>query len=130
MIHMTRYILLVDDDAIQAATRKAILERTGYSVSVSHTGSHALAQLEDPNVLGEVGLVITDHLMPGMKGPELVKGIHALLPLLPVLVLSGLPEAEEDYNSMDVVFRCKPFPPQSLIGLVRELLDQPIARTA
>jgi len=127
---MTQYILLVDDNEIQAATRKAILERAGRQVVVSNDGSHALALLTDCNVLGHVGLVITDHVMPGMNGPELVGQIRTFSPFLPVMVLSGLPEAEEEYRGLEVVFRCKPFPPGELIALVSELLDQPIARTA
>ena len=130
IIQMTRYILLVDDNAVQAATRKAILERAGYRVVVSCDGPRALLQLQDANVLGQVGLVMTDHLMPGMNGTALVREIRTFLPTLPVLVLSGLPEAEEEYRGMGVVFRSKPFPPNALIVLAGELLDQPVARTA
>ncbi len=127
---MTQYILLVDDNEIQAATRKAILERAGRAVVVSNDGAQALALLTDNKCLGRVGLVITDHVMPGMNGPALVGHIRQFSTFLPVLVLSGLPEAEEEYQGLEVVFRCKPFPPGELIALVNELLDQPIARTA
>jgi DNA-binding response OmpR family regulator len=127
---MTQYILLVDDNEIQAATRKAILERAGRMVVVSSDGAQALALLRDNNVLGHFGLVITDHVMPGMNGPALVGHIRQFSSFLPVLVLSGLPEAEEEYRGLEVVFRCKPFPPADLIALVNVLLGQPIARTA
>ncbi len=127
---MTQYILLVDDNEIQAATREAILERAGHLVVVSSDGAQALSLLTDTNVLGRVGLVITDHVMPGMNGPALVGHIRTFCNFLPVLVLSGLPEAEEEYQGLEIVFRCKPFPPSELITLVNELLDQPIARTA
>jgi DNA-binding response OmpR family regulator len=52
-------------------------------------------------------------------------------PDLPVLVLSGLAEAEDEYQDLDVMFRLKPFPPDDLLALVRSLLTrQPIGRTA
>jgi len=40
-----------------------------------------------------------------------------------VVVLSGLAEAEDDYDDLDVIFRVKPFPPDELLALVRSLLD-------
>jgi hypothetical protein len=46
------------------------------------------------------------------------------------VALSGLPDAEPDYAGLDVAFRVKPFPPDSLLALIRELLGDAIARTA
>jgi DNA-binding response OmpR family regulator len=77
-----------------------------------------------------VGLVITDHLMPGMNGPRFVAELRKRFPRLPVLVLSGLAEAEDEYGDLDVTFRVKPLPPDELLCLVQSLLPRPIARTA
>ncbi|HTV82545.1 MAG TPA: response regulator [Acidobacteriaceae bacterium] len=121
-------ILLVDDNGIQAATRKAVLSRLGRSVLVAGNGVQALQILD--SVARPIGLVITDHLMPGMNGPEFVAELRERFPQLPVLVLSGLSEAEEEYEELDVTFRMKPLPPDELIRLVRSLLVGPIARTA
>ena len=127
-IPMTIDILLVDDNAIQAATRKAILTRVGRSVAVACDGEEALKMLN--HSAQSVGLVITDHLMPGMNGPEFVTGLRMRYPRLPVLVLSGLPDAEDAYTELDVVFRVKPLPPDELLSLVRSLLTEPMGRTA
>jgi CheY-like chemotaxis protein len=124
---MTADILLVDDNAIQAATRKAILTRTGHSVVVAPDGGRALAMLRDTL---SPRLVITDHLMPEMNGPEFVTQLRASYPDLPVVVLSGMTDAEEQYAELDVVFRVKPLPPDQLLDLVRSLLNEPIARSA
>lgn len=124
---MTTDILLVDDNAIQAATRKAILTRTGHSVVVAPDGRRALEMLRDTL---SPRLVITDHLMPEMNGPEFVRQLRAGYPSLPVVVLSGMADAEEQYDGMDVVFRVKPLPPDDLMQLVRTLLNEPIARSA
>jgi CheY-like chemotaxis protein len=123
-------ILLVDDNCIQATTRKAILSRSSGSVAVACDGPQALAMLEQAGGMRPVGLVVTDHLMPGMNGPEFVAELRAKFPDLPVVVLSGLAEAEDEYQHLDVIFRVKPFPPDELLSLVRSLLTQPIGRTA
>jgi CheY-like chemotaxis protein len=127
---MTADILLVDDNAIQASTRKAILTRSGRSVVVACDGEEALEMLDGVGSARPVGLVVTDHLMPGMHGPEFVALLRARFPQMPVLVLSGMSEAEEAYDDLDVVFRVKPLPPEELLALARSLLTGPIAKTA
>ena len=98
---MTTCILLVDDDAVQATTRKAILERAGKSVFVAPNAQAGLKMLGNPEFFASVGLVITDHLMPQMNGPEFVAVLRDLLPSLPVLVLSGLPDGETEYEGLE-----------------------------
>jgi CheY-like chemotaxis protein len=127
---MTSYILLVDDNAIQATTRKAILSRLGRGVIVASDGGQALEHLRGADAAHPVGLVITDHLMPGMNGPEFVGELRKHYPQLPVVVLSGMEDAEEAYEDLDVVFRMKPLPPDDLLHLVRTLLSEAIGKTA
>jgi CheY-like chemotaxis protein len=123
-------ILLVDDNDIQAMTRKAILSRSGKQVMVANSALVALELLEDGAFCSQVGLVITDHLMPGMHGPEFVQNLRTTLPTVPVLVLSGLPEADEAYEGLDVVFRLKPLAPEELIQLANELMQTAMGRAA
>lgn len=127
---MTAEILLVDDNCIQATTRKAILARSGRSVALASDGRQALEFLRENDRSHPVGLVVTDHLMPGMNGPEFVAQLRLAWPTLPVLVLSGLAEAEDEYSHLDVMFRVKPFPPDELLSLVRSVLHDPLSRTA
>jgi len=65
-----------------------------------------------------------------MNGPEFVAELRTRFGDLPVMVLSGLADAEDEYQDLDVIFRMKPFPPDELLALVRSLLTQPIGRTA
>lgn len=123
-------ILLVDDNAIQAATRKAVLTRAGRRVLIAESAAAALKMLANEEVAAQIALMITDHLMPGMNGPEFVRKFREKLPETPVVVLSGLPDAETEYEPGDVVFRMKPIAPDALIHLVNELLDGSVARTA
>ncbi len=123
-------ILLVDDNPLQGAARQAILVRSGASVLTASGAREALAILGDPLLQGAIGLLVTDHLMPEMNGPELVRQVRQMLPTLPILVLSGLPDAESDYEPGQVLFRLKPFPPTELIRLVKLMLNEQTLRTA
>lgn len=123
-------ILLVDDNAIQASTRRSVLLRTGRSVMIAGGAMQALKLLEDPEFLITLRLVITDHLMPGMNGPEFVAELRQRLPYLPVIVLTGFPDAEAEYEGSKVVFRMKPVAPDQLIALVESLLIEPLTKTA
>ena len=119
-------ILIVDDNPIQAVTRRLILEKAHFPVVIAESGAAALARFDS----GEpFGMVITDHCMPEMGGPELVKRLREQS-ALPILVLSGLPEAELEYQGMDVLFRLKPIRPQELIDLSRTMLFPPYCQTA
>jgi CheY-like chemotaxis protein len=127
---MPTEILLVDDNAVQAATRQAILILQGRTVAVAESGYRALEMLEDAELFDSVGLIITDHCMPDLNGPQFVDLLRRRMPGIPILVLSGLPDAEDEYADLDVVFRTKPIPPDELRSLVNSFLDQPMSRTA
>ena len=120
-------ILIVDDNPIQAVTRRLILEKAHFPVVLAEDGASALARFDSGE---QFGMVITDHCMPEMTGPELVKKLRERFPTLPIMVLSGLPEAESEYQGMDVCFRLKPIQPQELIELSRTLLFPPYDQTA
>lgn len=129
-MRMSARILLVDDNHIQAATRRAILESCGREVCMAQQGQQALELLSDGEIAKSIGLIITDHLMPVMSGPQFVSELRRRGITLPVVVLSGLPEAESAYEGLDVAFRLKPFDPQSLIKLVQETLGECMRRSA
>lgn len=116
-----RQILLIDDNPLQLTVREAILRDAGFQVSVATTAESALATLR--GLPDRIGVVVTDHIMPGCTGAELVQQIRVLNTSLPVVVLSGLPDAENEYQDLNVVFRSKPFPPSELIELVRASLE-------
>ncbi|WP_263378273.1 response regulator [Granulicella paludicola] len=120
---MPATLLLIDDNAIQAATRQAILKRGGYFVIVTLNPERALDQLRSGELAAPVDLIITDHIMPGMNGLEFVAHVREFAPELPVLVISGLAEAEEEYGHLNVHFRLKPVMPDYLLSTVRDLLN-------
>jgi len=67
-------------------------------------------------------VVITDHIMPGLSGSEFVRELRSLHPTLPVLVISGLEEAEEEYHDLNILFRLKPLLPDNLLASVNRLV--------
>jgi CheY-like chemotaxis protein len=118
---MTPAVLLIDDNAVQAATRQTILKRAGYYVIAALNPRRALEQIQNNEFPAVIGLVITDHMMPEMTGSAFVKQLRATHPMLPVMVISGLEEAEEEYEGMDVLFRLKPVLPDTLLASVHGL---------
>jgi DNA-binding response OmpR family regulator len=115
-------VLLVDDNPLQLKVREAVLRKAGFQVCVATTAESALAMLRMS--ADRIGVIVTDHVMPERSGSELVRAIRAENDRLPIVVLSGLPEAFVEYEGLDVIFRAKPFPPAELIELVRRSLDR------
>jgi CheY-like chemotaxis protein len=115
---------LIDDNAVQAATRQTILKRAGYYVIAVLNPQRALEQIQNREFPAQIKLVITDHLMPGMMGAEFVRELRKTHPDLPVLVISGLEEAEDEYRDLDVLFRMKPLLPDHLLASVHRLMTR------
>ena len=120
---MPATLLLIDDNAIQAATRQTILKRAGYFVVVTLNPERALDQLRSGELTAPIDLIITDHIMPGMNGLEFVAHVREFASTMPVLVISGLAEAEEEYSHLNVEFRLKPLLPEYLLSTVYGMLS-------
>jgi PAS domain S-box-containing protein len=117
-------VLLVEDEDAVRALAKRILTEGGYRVSALSQGKDALPLLQDPS--REFDLLISDVVMPGMRGVELAQRAHELRPELPILMMSGYttPLEEEDRVAMaEAPLLEKPFSRRDLLGEVRQLLD-------
>jgi CheY-like chemotaxis protein len=119
---MPASILLIDDNAVQAATRQAILKRAGYFVIAVLSPQRALEQFRNSEYPAPIDLIITDHIMPGMTGSEFITELRRFDRQVPVLVISGLMEAEEAYAGLGVEFRLKPLLPDNLLASVHRLI--------
>ena len=115
-------VLLIDDNAIQAATRQTILRRAGYYVIAALNPVRALEQFRAGDFPAPIGAVITDHLMPGMSGSEFVRELRRTNPELPVMVISGLEEAEAEYEGLNARFLLKPLSPELMLSNLRDIL--------
>jgi CheY-like chemotaxis protein len=123
-------VLLVDDNQLQLATRRTILKQAGYAIATAQDPKEALQLMRDSEVGPQIKLIVTDHLMPGMHGDELVRELRVILPHTPVLVITGHPDAETAYVGLDVQLQAKPCSPELLIERIATLLGSPMSRTA
>ena len=125
-----KQVLLVDDDPSQLAVRQLLLARSGIESQVSTEARQALALLKSDAGRQTIGLVLTDHLMPEMNGAEFVREIRSFHPSLPVIVISGLPDAHNAYDGLEVLFLTKPCEPEDLIAIVRNALTPAADRSS
>src|SRR6185312_15809147 len=121
------HVLLLDDSPLQLRVREAILRDAGFQVSIATSAEGALAVLRTRKVSESIGTVVTDHVMPDVGGVELVRAIREIRPGMPVIVITGMPDAEEQYEGLDVTFRVKPLRPSEFIALVRDSTGQAAA---
>lgn len=117
-------ILIVDDNALMLLTLTRILEQHDYSVLGASSASSALQLVKSK----PVDLVITDYNLPG-GGSELGPALKRLRPKLPLVVLSGDPEAAQAADYADLLLP-KPQEPEKLMAEIRRLLQQRSAEQA
>jgi CheY-like chemotaxis protein len=125
-----KQVLLLDDNPAQLLVRELVLRKGGLESHVATNSQSALAFLRSEPGREKIGAVITDHIMPDMDGAEFVRALRSFNPDIPVIVISGLAEAEQEYQSLSVIFRTKPCEPEDLIALVRSMLADPRNRVS
>jgi hypothetical protein len=119
----TETVLLVEDDDMFRDLLREILEASGYRVLATGEPTEALALSRDHG--GPLHLVVTDMVMPGMTGVELVDRLLEENPEMKVLLMSGYTgeDLEQRGASGDgVPFLQKPFSPKEFLRTVREVL--------
>jgi PAS domain S-box-containing protein len=117
-------ILLVEDDEAVRNLAKTALEMYGYRVLVAADAGEAQRLAQEYS--GSLDLVVTDVVMPGMSGRELVEFLRQHHPQLKVLFMSGYTEDEVLRHGLvhaEVAFLQKPFTPIGLAQKVRDVLD-------
>lgn len=83
-------VLVVDDEKSIRVTLHAILQDAGYEVEVADDADQARAMLAN----GVWDVVLTDIVLPGRSGVELLKSIHAAAPDVQVIMMTGEPTVE------------------------------------
>jgi len=119
-------ILLVEDSPeVRRATRR-FLNGYGYHVIEAVDGNAALQLCRQHE--GPLDLIITDVVMPGMGGRELVERLATVRPTTPVLYISGYADSSALGGGIlrpAVGLLHKPFTTETLVGKVRDILDGP-----
>ena len=96
----------------------------GFEVCIATTAESAHALLRSEAAGDSIGVIVTDHILPGASGAEFVRQLRQIKPSVPVIVITGLPEAETEYAGLGVIFRQKPCPPRELIALVSDAMQE------
>jgi two-component system cell cycle sensor histidine kinase/response regulator CckA len=111
-----------DDDVVRRLVR-ATLEKQGYKVLETATPQDAIRIAAEPN--RHIDLILTDVLMPGMRGPELLRRLRSARPGLPVLFMSGYSDSTflDARVLEDAEYIQKPFKPEELGRKVRKALQ-------
>jgi len=117
-----RRVLLIDDSPLQLRVRETVLREAGFEVCIATTAESAHALLRSEPAGDSIGVIVTDHILPGASGAAFVRQLRQIKPSVPVIVITGLPEAEAEYEGLGVIFRQKPCPPPELIALVRDTM--------
>jgi len=114
----TGTVLVVDDESLVLTMAETILSDFGYKVLTASNGQKALTVLSQSG--NEVELVITDLVMPGMGGRELMDRIRQLYPGLPVMPTSGYVMPEDKKHTAG--YLQKPFTSTELLLKVKAAL--------
>ena len=101
----TLSVLIVDDDPLVLSNTAAMLEDLGHEVFEASSGEQALRILHRTK---GIDLVVTDQLMPGMLGTDLIANIRVDQPDLPVILATGFAEVSSAAQP-DVLRLNKPF---------------------
>lgn len=110
-------ILLVEDEPAVRGLFALSLRKEGYHVMEASNGAEALAVVEQA---GRVDLVVTDVVMPIMKGTELAARLRETHPGLQFIFVSGY--VVHDHLGPNSVLLQKPFVRQDLVRKVAEVL--------
>ncbi|MDR3403732.1 MAG: response regulator [Chthoniobacter sp.] len=110
-------VLVVDDETAILFTLKRILEYSGYEVHTASSGREGLSAFQQ----GQWDLVTLDRSMPEMNGEEVAAEMRRIAPHVPLILITGFPNAVLRPALFDTVLG-KPFRPQELLQCFTEAL--------
>jgi len=112
-------IVVADDDKVLTQLLRTLLEDAGYEVRVAYDGESAYEHLKDPKCKG----MLLDIRMPGVNGAELLMLMTAENIQVPVIVMAGFPDFDEEemkqFPNVKKFFH-KPLYPEEVLGAVKE----------
>jgi CheY-like chemotaxis protein len=115
------HILVVEDDDFVRQSMVESLEALGHTVAQAADGEAGLRELQR----ARPDLIITDYLMPGITGAELVQRARRSFPEVPMMIATGYADmrAIEEVIAEDMVLR-KPFQLAELAASVERALGK------
>ena len=113
-----RTILCVDDNEQSLSIRKVMLETRGYRVMTCTNSEDALRLFHQ----GGIDLILSDLVMPGVDGAELIARIKKISPQTPAILFSGSVKGYERDTVADVFLPKGMYAPAELLERIRILL--------
>jgi CheY-like chemotaxis protein len=120
----TETILVVEDEESIRILARRILSAAGYTVLIAENGKEALRASEQYD--GDIDLLLTDVVMPGMGGQTLAERLSIVRPGIKVLYMSGYAENPVIHHGVldsKTNFIGKPFAPEDITRKIREVLE-------
>lgn len=117
-------VLVVEDNPGVLEFTGGVLEQLGYHVLAASSGEEALTLAA--HYEGEIGLLLSDVILPGMNGRQLAERLKAARPDLKILFCSGYTEDTIVHHGVleqDLNFIGKPFSAHALAHKLREVLE-------
>jgi two-component system, cell cycle sensor histidine kinase and response regulator CckA len=111
-------ILVVDDEGLLLTMAETILTDYGYVVLTANSGPEALKILSGEHA--QIDLVVTDLVMPGMGGRELMERVRQLVPGTRIMCTSGYALSAD--KQADTPYLQKPFTSRELLAKVKQVL--------
>jgi CheY-like chemotaxis protein len=117
-------VMVVDDESGVRHLACAMLRRSGYTVLEARDGLEGERLATEHT--GDIDVLLTDIVMPGMRGPELAKRLRGARPMLRVVYMSGFPDTEPlaDVERGEAAFLAKPFLRAALLGAIAPLANR------
>jgi two-component system, OmpR family, response regulator CpxR len=113
-----RTILCVDDNEQSLSVRKILLETRGYRVVACNSGQDAIERFKK----GDIDLVLTDLIMPGVDGAQVIEQVKAISPQTPTVLVSGKVRIYDRDMQADVFLPKGMYAPVELLERIRLLL--------
>lgn len=120
---MSATVLVVDDDRANLDSVCRIFQKEGVTTMAASGGQEALELLRRP----EVGVVVTDLMMPGVDGQALLKASRAMRPDVEVVLMTAYATVETAVNAMRegaYDFVTKPLKRHSLVKAVQKAMEK------
>ncbi len=119
----TETVLVVEDEPRVRRLAVLGLRARGYRVLEAANGAEAIQLALRAG--DAIDLIVSDVMMPGMSGPELIRELTGIAPRAEALLMSGhaAPEFLEEGSDLRLAFLAKPYTPERLARKVREVLD-------
>ncbi|MBW1671780.1 MAG: response regulator, partial [Deltaproteobacteria bacterium] len=117
-------ILFVDDEPVLAELGKQMLERFGYEVTATASSIDALEMFRSQP--DRFDLVMTDMVMPKIRGDRLAKKLVEIRPDIPIIICTGRSEQMSEEKTKRIGIKAlvmKPYVMKDLASIVRKVID-------